>query len=395
MGISIGLVGLGAFGSTFAELFKNHPLVDRVGLCDRESERIRNFAERESWRDKFDPKDTYVSVDEICRSDLDALVIVTQPWLHAPQCLRAMESGKHVYSAVPLICLPDGDEILDWCERLIETCKRTGMHYMLGETTYYRPEGMFCRRKAAEAAFGTIIHAEGHYLHDVQHGLGHKRTHRTGSTSGKEWLKREKEYIDKGILGGPMHYPTHSTSGPVFVMNAHAVKVTAYGFGPVKDHPWHAAEAFSNETAFFKMSNGATVRICEWREVGRQCAESFCIYGTEGCYVSNHKEEDQWHAWEDLHTETVLDLNEMCDPLPPQVEQAFRDMSRESGVYGRHGGSHPYLVHEFVDAIAHGRQPAINAWEAVRYTVMGVMAHKSALRDGETLDVPDWGEAPD
>ena len=59
-----------------------------------------------------------------------------------------------------------------------------------------------------------------------------------------------------------------------------------------------------------------------------------------------------------------------------------------------HGGSHPYLVHEFVDAITTGRQPAVNAWEAARYTIMGIMAHKSALRCGETLDVPDLGDAP-
>jgi hypothetical protein len=51
-------------------------------------------------------------------------------------------------------------------------------------------------------------------------------------------------------------------------------------------------------------------------------------------------------------------------------------------------------VHEFVDAIAHNRMPAINAWEAVRYTAAGVIAHKSALRDGEILVVPDWGDVP-
>ena len=59
-----------------------------------------------------------------------------------------------------------------------------------------------------------------------------------------------------------------------------------------------------------------------------------------------------------------------------------------------HGGSHPYLVHEFVDAVYHDRQPATNIWEASRYMAMGILAHKSALRDGETLDVPDWGDAP-
>ena len=51
-----------------------------------------------------------------------------------------------------------------------------------------------------------------------------------------------------------------------------------------------------------------------------------------------------------------------------------------------HGGSHAYLVHEFVDAIAHDRIPAINVWEAAR-----AMAHKSALAGGVVMDVLDWG----
>ncbi|NCC69269.1 MAG: hypothetical protein EOM14_13950, partial [Clostridia bacterium] len=146
----IGLVGLGSFGSAFAPLFKSHPLVDRIALCDREPERIRKFADDPFYKDKFNERDAYASLDAICESDLDALVIITQPWLHAPQCVQAMKSGKHVYSAVPIISIPDDDEILGWCDKIIDTSRKTGMHYMLGETTYYRPQAMFCRRKAAE-----------------------------------------------------------------------------------------------------------------------------------------------------------------------------------------------------------------------------------------------------
>jgi hypothetical protein len=51
-------------------------------------------------------------------------------------------------------------------------------------------------------------------------------------------------------------------------------------------------------------------------------------------------------------------------------------------------------VHEFVDAVAHDRVPTINVWEAVRYMAAGAVAHKSALRHGELMDVPDWGDAP-
>lgn len=398
-GVSLGLVGLGAFGSSFAPLFKSHPLVSRIALCDGEPDRLAAWANRESFADKLIRSDVYESFDEIVSADLDALVIITQPWFHAEQAVATLEAGKHVYSAVPVVNLPDGDEILDWCERLVETTRRSGKHYMLGETTYYRPEAMYCRRRAAEGAFGDFVYAEGEYLHDVEHGLREVKSRRESSKTGKAWLEREKEYTARGVLDGPMHYPTHSTSGPVCVMGAHAVKVTAYPFYGSSGESWHGGGP-SNESAFFKMSNGAAVRINEYREIGHRSRETFRVYGTDGSF-----ENDQWC---DRNSATSLSPDEMRDPLPNDVANAFHteltagmpDAARLSAqekkdFLGGHGGSHAYLVHEFVSAIAEDRRPAINIWEAVRYMIMGVMAHKSALEDGETLDVPDFGDAPD
>jgi len=403
MGISLGLVGLGAFGSGFADLFKSHPLVDRIALCDREPERVEKFAKKESWQDKFDPKDAYDSLDAICESDLDALVIITQPWLHAPQCIQAMESGKHVYSAVPIISVPDGDEILDWCDKLVDCCKRTGRYYMLGETTYYRPNAQFCRRKAGEGAFGNFVFAEGEYFHNYL-DLFKVQKHRLNSKAGREWKERAKVYRERKVVSGPMHYPTHSTSGPVCVMNAHAVKVNAHAYRSSLDNAYFKG-GISNETALFKMSNNATVRICEFREAAGHLGahETFRVVGTLGTYAEN------W--WKEIVSQeppgktdyTQMTDEEMRDPFPDEVAQAFNKIFNARGHKGDinkdftprgHGGSHPYLVHEFVDAVANDRQPAINIWEAVRYMAMGVMAHKSALQDGTTLDVPDWGDAP-
>ena len=392
MGVSLGLVGLGAFGSSFASLFKSHPLVDRIGLCDREPERVARFAKDPFFSDKLSPSDVYESFDDIVKADFDALVIITQPWLHAEQAVKTMQSGKHVYSAVPVVTLPDGDEILEWCDKIIETSRSTGMHYMLGETTYYRAQTMFCRRKAAEGAFGEFIFSEGEYMHDIEHGLREVSRRRLSSKSGQEWVKKSKEYTKRGILGGPMHYPTHSVCGPVSVMKAHAVKATAWGWNPGQN-PETMGNAFADETAFFKMSNGSTMRICEYRKVGAPAREMFNILGSGACFYSGGggRGEDRWL---DLKSSTILTEEDMRDPLPEDVYKAFQARSQTGDVYGGHGGSHAYLANEFVDAIANGRQPAINAWEAVRYMVPGVMAHKSALKDGETLDVPDWGDAP-
>ena len=389
MGISIGLVGLGQFGKVFADMFMSHPLVDRIALCDREKERVDVFAKKPSWQDKFDESDAYETLDDICKADLDALVIITQPWLHAAQCIQAMKSGKHVYSAVPIVSLPDGDEILEWCDELVETCKSTGMHYMLGETTYYRPEAMYCRRRAAEGAFGEFVYGEGEYLHPFNLpscDLREVARKRRDSKSGQESIAVMAKYKERGVISGPMHYPTHSTSGPICVMKAHMTKVSAWPTYHQGDDGYFQGNNPSNEIGLFHMSNGAVCRIWESRELGHNGREMFRVYGTEGSFEHGR--------WVDRTSVTEVSVDEMRDPLPDEVVKAFRACSEKSDFYGGHGGSHAYLVHEFVDAIANERTPAINVWEAVRYMAAGVMAHKSALANGEMLDVPDWGDGP-
>ena len=416
MGISIGLVGLGSFGSAFAPLFKNHPAVDRIGFCDRETTRVEKFANDPFYADKFNPRDRYSSIDEICASDFDALVVMTQPWLHAPQCLQALESGKHGYSAVPVITIPDNNEILEWCDKLIEAVKRTGYSYMLGETTFYRPEAMFCRRKARESAFGDFVYAEGEYMHDVDAScnLRHVQHQRESSASGREWPPIRANYTARGIQSGPMHYPTHSVCGPVCTMNAHAVKVNAYGYRNRENDPFFAHQAFSNEMALFKMSNGAVVRILEAREmpgVAGNESETFRVFGTRGSFSEQRWFETQRPSFPEPDFDNLpkpekvaLTPEEMFDRLPAEVELAFKQVMHRDKADDEllsidfkptgHGGSHPYLVHEFVDAVTNNRQPEINIWEAARHMAMGVAAHESALREGETVTVADWGDAP-
>lgn len=404
MGISIGLVGLGSFGVSFANLYKKHPLVDRIALCDREPDRVARFANDPEWQDKLSSNDCYTNLDDICASDLDALVIITQPWLHAAQCIQAMESGKHVYSAVPVVSLPSGDEMLDWCDKIIDTTKRTGKHYMLGETSYYRPDMMFCRRKAREGAFGDFVYLESEYFHDVDHpttSLREVQHNRTSSSSGQEWLAIEKQYRDNGILDGPMHYPTHSCAYPVSIMNAHALRVTAYGYRNKTGDSFFAGSAFSNETALFEMSNGATARVIEARECGGSLAvdeETGRVVGTTGVYSNGRWQFNGLteNGIAEVYVEENLTRADMEDKLPQDVIDAWQMVEFSAAAFNNdHGGSHPHLTHEFVSAVAEERRPAIHAWEAARYMAMGVTAHKSALKDGERLNVPDWGDPPE
>ena len=64
--------------------------------------------------------------------------------------------------------------------------------------------------------------------------------------------------------------------------------------------------------------------------------------------------------------------------LPPHVEA------------GGHGGSHGYLMDEFVTAILQDRTPLVNVAWALNLTVAGIVAHQSALKDGELLKIPQY-----
>jgi len=383
MGISIGVVGCGRFAPGFVRFFRDHPLVDRVALCDVVPERVKENLERAGLTEG------YTSLDDICATDLDAVAIMTQPWLHAPQAIQVMESGKHAWSAVPLISLPDGDEMLDWCDKVVETSRRTGKHYFLAETACYHPGTMFCRRKAAEGAFGGFIHAEGKYAHDYDiPGHSNLRTvamHRWG----KDWDMSKSGWT-------PMYYPTHSLGGILHIVNARVKKISCIGYKHPNDE-WYREDTifknpYSNEVAFAELTNGMSVRFMELRRAAGLCHEGVgLIYGTDGVFMQSYPGNATWaerHQFEP----TVLTPEDMRDPFPPEVAEAFKNEEGES-VYGGHQGSHSYLVHAFVDAIANDRPTPITAWDAADMLAPGIMAHKSAMKDGEWLDVPDWGDA--
>ena len=65
-------------------------------------------------------------------------------------------------------------------------------------------------------------------------------------------------------------------------------------------------------------------------------------------------------------------------PLPPGVEA------------GGHGGSHGYLMSEFIEAILLDRTPLVDVAQALNMTVAGIVAHQSALRNGELMKIPQY-----
>ncbi|MGO2721080.1 MAG: gfo/Idh/MocA family oxidoreductase, partial [Brachybacterium tyrofermentans] len=64
------------------------------------------------------------------------------------------------------------------------------------------------------------------------------------------------------------------------------------------------------------------------------------------------------------------------------------------GMPNGHEGAHHFLVDDFARAVVDGKQPMVNAWQAARYTLPGVIAHQSMNQGGERLEIRDLGDCP-
>ena len=54
------------------------------------------------------------------------------------------------------------------------------------------------------------------------------------------------------------------------------------------------------------------------------------------------------------------------------------------------GGSAAFPRDEFVDALLEGRRPAVDICESIAMNAPDIVAHRSALRGGELLEVPSF-----
>lgn len=396
MSIKVGIVGVGKFAQNFIPLFKAHPLVEEVTLCDLDDRKLTENCEKHKISKRSH------SLDHLCTTDVDAIVIITQNWLHGPQAVKALRAGKHVYSAVPI-----GISV-DEIKAVVDEVETTGKIYMMGETSYYYPAAIYCRERFREGAFGNIVYAESEYLHDWEHGL----------YDVAKWRGGEKWKETAGTP--PMYYPTHSISQVTSVTGAHITQVSCFGFVDtwndgiyLKDvNIW--GNTFSNQTALFKLSDGSCCRINEFRRVGHPGSINLSIYGTMGSFEKNNvgsvwltRDRNASINLDDLiscRTEIPVKNNSIAQGMDlitandgthkgvSPIHPVGRLPKEFIGLPNGHEGSHQFLVDDFVRACTENKTPPNNVWDSARYTVPGIIAHESALRGGELLDVPDFGD---
>jgi predicted dehydrogenase len=261
----------------------------------------------------------------------------------------------------------------------LKTVKKTGLTYMMAETSVWRQEMISVKKFYEEGAFGNLISFAAQYNHPGLETL---------------YIENGKRTWRYGLP--PMLYPTHCT-GFVVGLKERLTQVSCIGWGdndPIcKDNAYN--NPFWNESALFKTGNGHAFSVeVNWKGALRD-SERGEWYGDKMSVIMSHGEMSS-RVIVKAGQKIVKDdggfsvqrntVEEFEVPSWWNTDMLPKPLRHTSG----HGGSHTFITHEFIDALINERKPEVDIYLSLAITVPGIVAHESALKGGELLKIPSF-----
>ena len=303
---------------------------------------------------------TYPSLEELVKDkSIEAVFVATDAPSHTRHCLEVLKNEKHVAVAVPAVY-----GSLEEADQLFELARSSGLKYMMFETSTFR-ESLYGMRQIYKAGgFGEMVYSEGEYYHYMEQPID--------------------SYLDWRVGLPPQYYPTHSNAFHVCVTGGSFTEVSCMGMPSIVEHlkPENNVykNAFGTEIALFRTSEGGSARMAVSWDTPGDHGERGRVRGQKGSYY------DRFDGIAELEMKTNR------PPLPPAPK--FRTIPSDRlppGMpLGGHGGSHGYLTNEFVHAILEDRTPLLDVAMSLNLTVSGIVAHQSAVKDGELMKIPQY-----
>lgn len=364
--LRVGIVGL-EFGAEFIPIYQRHPNAEMYAICQRTESQLNLIGDRYGIEVRYTD---YAKM--LADPNIDVIHINTPLQLHADQVVAALEAGKHVGCTIPMATSVED------CRRIVEAQKKSGMTYMMMETTLYTREFLFLQDLYRSGKLGKLQFLRASHHQDM-----------TG------WPK----YWD-GMP--PMYNATHAIGPTLGIAGDQAEYVQCLGSGSVFDamkSQYNSPYAIeSTHIRFLNSDVGAEVTRHLWA-VAREYRESFDVYGAVRSFEWSQTEAGK-HLIYVGEVAVPVEVPDFAERLPVEIQSFTR-----AGVYGEgdeseshrsfvqgggHGGSHPHLAHRLLMAVLGEEAAFPNAVEAANITCSGILSHASAMDGGSKMYLPDW-----
>ena len=386
--VRLGVIGLGGRGMSQTDTLLQMPDVEIVAVCDVYDDRVQKGQDLvfEKRCVRPDGETDYKKV--LARPDIDAICVFTSWETHIDICVQAMRAGKKVATEV------GGANSVDECWKLVRAKEETGIECMMLENCCYGKEEMTLLNMIRQGVFGTLVHCQGGYEHDLRDEIGNGDINRH---------YRQRHFLHRN---GEL-YPTHELGPIAEYLNINRgnrmVSLCAMSSKAAGLHAWLQEHRPDSElvnaqvnqgdivTTMISCANGETILLTHDCTLPRPYSRGGRIQGTKGIWMEDNRsiyidgrspvDPGYWtHRWE----KDEAYMEEYKHPL----WQAYE----EFGLRGGHGGMDYLVLRAFVESVQKDECPPIDTYDTASWMAITALTEQSIAMGGAPVPVPDFTE---
>ncbi|MEW6686346.1 MAG: Gfo/Idh/MocA family oxidoreductase [Candidatus Edwardsbacteria bacterium] len=332
--LGVGVIGIGVIAQlAHLPAFSKFKDANLVALCDFEEAKAKKLAEKYGVKKLFTDFEKLLKCEEV-----QAVVIATPNYLHAPMTIAALEAGKHVLCERPMALNADQ------AKEMVKAAEKAKRRLAIGFNNRFRPEVQILKRFLEGEELGEVFYVKAGWLR--------RRT----DWRSEEWLWRKKTsgggvFLDLGI---------HLLDTALWLIgNLEVNTVSASLYKREKSQ-----EIEDSGVAFIKTKKGGTLSLeVSWTLVFERDLTYMNFFGEKGAALLNplriHKE---------MHGELVN-----VTPTTKIPADSYRL-------------SYYLQAGNFVEAVLQNREPLVSGEDGLKITELLDAIYQSA-KEGKEVKI--------
>ena len=386
--VRLGIIGLGGRGRGQTGTLIQMPDVEVVAVCDVYPDRVEMGRELVYKERGYYPDGETDFHKVLARPDVDAVCVFSSWETHIDICVQAMRAGKKVATEV------GGANSVEECWKLVRAKEETGIECMMLENCCYGKEEMTLLNMVRQGLFGTVVHCQGGYEHDLRDEIGNGDINRHYRQ--RHFMHRNGELYPTHELGPIAEYLSLNRGNRMVSLCSMASKAAGL-------HTWlqanradtPLANAQINEgdivTTMIKCANGETILLTHDCTLPRPYSRGGRIQGTKGIWM-----EDKRSIYIDGRTPTDptywTHRWESDEAYMQEFEHPLWKAYEEFGLRGGHGGMDYLVLRAFIESVQKNECPPIDTYDTASWMAITALSEESIANGSMPVAVPDFTE---
>ena len=387
--IKLGVIGLGGRGFSWVKALTEMKDVEIVAVSDVYQDRIDRAAQHVEENKGKRPAGYTDYHQLLAESDAEAIVVFTSWETHIRVGIDALKSGRRVGLEVGGACS------MEECWEMVHASEQTGIPLMLLENCCYGENEMLVLNMVKKGLFGTLVHCQGGYQHDLRTEIGNGDVNRH---------YRQNNFLNRN---GEL-YPTHEL-GPIakdlcinrgnrmvslVSMASKASGLHEWFVANRPDTPFATAQVNEGDivTTMIKCAGGETIVLTHDCTLPRPYSRGGRVQGTKGLWMEDNKSIYLEPADAKFDPENPYPSHEWKsqEDYREQYEHPLWKAFKASEKTGGHGGMDYLVMRAFIESVQNHTVPPIDVYDAAAWLSVTVLSEQSIALGSAPVAVPDF-----